>query len=138
MKTTKKNGPLSVRSVFMIVNEAGEFSGGGSAPQFSATGKMWNSRGAVHSHINLACEEIGGARGYGPDAVVIEIELTPRICATTHVTAIRAELKAKAKIREDKAKAKRAIAEQEHRASQLSQMLKNYSPEEIQNALEAK
>lgn len=143
MKTTKKLGALDVRSVFMIMNAAGEFSSGGSSPRFAATGKMWTSRGAVHNHINIAGEEHtcrwgGGTRGYGPDAVVVEIELTPRVCGTNQVSAIRAELKAKAKIREDKAKAKRAKWEQESRARQLSQMLKNYSPEEIQNALETK
>lgn len=142
MKTTKKLGALDVRSVFMIMNAAGEFSSGGSSPRFSATGKMWTSRGAVHNHINLAGEEQpsrwGGTRGYGPDAVVVEIELTPRVCGTNNVNAIRAELKAKAKIREDKAKAKRAERERAYRAQQLSQVLKNYSPEEIQNALETK
>lgn len=142
MKTTKKLGALDVRSVFMIMNSVGEFSSGGSSPKFAATGKMWTSRGAVHNHINLAGEEQscrwGGTRGYGPDAVVVEIELTPRIFSTTHVSAIRSELKAKAKIREDKAKAKRAEREKVYRAQQLSQVLKNYSHEEIQTALETK
>lgn len=132
-----KNGPFDVHSTFVIMNGAGYFSGGGSYPHFSKRGKIWNSKSAVHSHLVLA-NGPSSARSYGIDTELVEIEMTPTVISRRYIHEVSAELRAKAKMREEKRKTARDKSYKTDRANRLAQLLKEYSVDEITAAMKVK
>ena len=63
--------------VYVIMNEFGEFSEGGSIPRWKKSGKAWKCKGAVTRHLSLAS---GGGHNKTPwlyDESTIVVEMDP-------------------------------------------------------------
>lgn len=101
---------------------SGHFSTGGTTPSFTAKGKVWVSKAALSSHLNLVDP------AYYKDCVVLEFEVTHTHTSTTPISMVLMA-KRDAKTKKEAARiAAQALATEQAERKLLARLLSRYPP----------